>query len=66
MVAPAISSLIVAVVFSVDSEWKTRAGNICVASFDWSCCGVCKAVDHMKEVHRTCGEGEAAVWNVSV
>ncbi|CAA7404593.1 unnamed protein product [Spirodela intermedia] len=48
-----------------DCEWKTQAGNICVASFDWSCSGVCKAVDRMKEVHRTCGEGEAAVWNVS-
>lgn len=45
-----------------DCEWKAQAGNVCVASFDWSCSGVCKSVERMKEVHRRCGEGENALW----
>ncbi|GMH31411.1 hypothetical protein Nepgr_033254 [Nepenthes gracilis] len=46
-----------------DCEWKTQAGNLCVASFDWSCSGICKSIERMKDVHNTCGEGDAAVWN---
>nr|XP_043618158.1 probable beta-1,3-galactosyltransferase 8 [Erigeron canadensis] len=49
-----------------DCEWKTQAGNVCVASFDWSCSGICKSVDRMKFVHNSCGEGDGAVWNVDV
>lgn len=47
-----------------DCEWKTRSGNVCVASFDWSCSGVCKSVDRMKDVHKSCGESDAAIWDV--
>ncbi|KAL2476328.1 Uncharacterized protein Adt_37064 [Abeliophyllum distichum] len=39
-----------------DCEWKAQAGNICVASFDWSCSGICNSADRIKEVHRRCGE----------
>ncbi|KAK4796339.1 hypothetical protein SAY86_028665 [Trapa natans] len=46
-----------------DCEWKAQAGNICVASFDWSCSGICRSVERMKEVHRRCGEGESALWS---
>ncbi|KAK1276187.1 putative beta-1,3-galactosyltransferase 8 [Acorus gramineus] len=46
-----------------DCEWKTQVGNVCVASFDWSCSGVCKSVERMMDVHNSCGEGDAAVWN---
>ncbi|XP_052208277.1 probable beta-1,3-galactosyltransferase 2 isoform X2 [Diospyros lotus] len=46
-----------------DCEWKAQAGHICVASFDWSCSGICRSVERMKEVHRRCGEGEHALWN---
>ncbi|XP_057954872.1 probable beta-1,3-galactosyltransferase 2 [Malania oleifera] len=46
-----------------DCEWKAQAGNICVASFDWSCSGICKSADRIKEVHRRCGEGENALWS---
>ncbi|CAO2167236.1 unnamed protein product [Urochloa humidicola] len=49
-----------------DCEWKKRAGNVCVASFDWSCSGVCKSVDRMRHIHKACGEGEGAVWNVAI
>ncbi|XP_019155509.1 PREDICTED: probable beta-1,3-galactosyltransferase 8 isoform X1 [Ipomoea nil] len=49
-----------------DCEWKANAGNVCVASFDWSCSGICKSVERMKQVHRSCGEGEEAVWNVNL
>ncbi|KAL9273933.1 putative beta-1,3-galactosyltransferase 8 [Drosera capensis] len=49
-----------------DCEWKTQAGNVCVASFDWSCSGICKSIDRMKDVHNTCGEGDDAVWNVEL
>ncbi|KAL9247627.1 hypothetical protein vseg_021041 [Gypsophila vaccaria] len=47
-----------------DCEKKKQAGNVCVASFDRSCSGVCKSVDRMKGVHMSCGEGDAAVWNI--
>ncbi|KAI0507520.1 hypothetical protein KFK09_013645 [Dendrobium nobile] len=46
-----------------DCEWKAQAGNICVASFDWSCSGICRSVERMKEVHNRCGEGENVLWN---
>ncbi|KZV56402.1 putative beta-1,3-galactosyltransferase 2-like [Dorcoceras hygrometricum] len=46
-----------------DCEWKAQAGNICVASFDWSCSGICNSADRIKEVHRRCGEGENALWS---
>ncbi|PIM97531.1 Galactosyltransferase [Handroanthus impetiginosus] len=48
-----------------DCEWKAQAGNICVASYDWSCSGICRSVDRIKEVHRRCGEGEDAVWKAA-
>lgn len=46
-----------------DCEWKAQAGNICVASFDWSCSGICKSAERIKEVHHHCGEGENALWS---
>ncbi|KAK4274066.1 hypothetical protein QN277_017354 [Acacia crassicarpa] len=46
-----------------DCEWKAQAGNVCVASFDWSCSGICKSVEKIKYVHQKCGEGEGAVWS---
>ncbi|XP_038691661.1 probable beta-1,3-galactosyltransferase 2 [Tripterygium wilfordii] len=48
-----------------DCEWKAQAGNVCVASFDWSCSGICRSVARIKEVHRRCGEGEQALWNTT-
>lgn len=49
-----------------DCEWKAQAGNVCVASFDWSCSGICKSVEKIKSVHERCGEGDAAVWSALV
>ncbi|CAL9168967.1 unnamed protein product [Musa hybrid cultivar] len=46
-----------------DCEWKAQAGNTCVASFDWSCSGICDSVDRIKEVHQRCGENESTIWN---
>lgn len=46
-----------------DCEWKAQAGNVCVASFDWTCSGICKSVERIKNVHERCGEGSAAIWN---
>ncbi|KAG9143731.1 hypothetical protein Leryth_026767 [Lithospermum erythrorhizon] len=48
-----------------DCEWKAQAGNACVASFDWSCSGICRSADKIKEVHRRCGEPENAVWSAT-
>lgn len=48
-----------------DCEWKAQAGNVCVASFDWTCSGICKSVERLKEVHQRCGEGDGAVWSAS-
>jgi len=49
-----------------DCEWKGQAGNICVASFDWSCSGICKSVEKIKDVHARCGEGDSAVWSALI
>ncbi|KAH6554740.1 hypothetical protein KP509_1Z310200 [Ceratopteris richardii] len=46
-----------------DCEWKAQAGNACVASFDWTCSGICKSVERMNDVHQRCGEGDDAVWS---
>eukprot|EP00268_Persea_americana_P022264 TRINITY_DN22156_c1_g1_i1.p1 TRINITY_DN22156_c1_g1~~TRINITY_DN22156_c1_g1_i1.p1 ORF type:complete len:138 (+),score=27.83 TRINITY_DN22156_c1_g1_i1:210-623(+) len=46
-----------------DCEWKAQAGNVCVASFDWSCSGICKSAERIKDVHQRCGEGDNAVWS---
>ncbi|XP_052115698.1 probable beta-1,3-galactosyltransferase 8 isoform X1 [Arachis duranensis] len=51
---------------SPDCDWKARTGNVCVASFDWSCSGICKSVERMKDIHKACGEGDGAVWNVDL
>ncbi|CAH9072694.1 unnamed protein product [Cuscuta epithymum] len=48
-----------------DCEWRAQAGNICVASFDWTCSGICRSADRIKEVHRRCGEGEKVLWNAA-
>ncbi|XP_022937078.1 beta-1,3-galactosyltransferase 7-like isoform X1 [Cucurbita moschata] len=49
-----------------DCEWKAQAGNVCVASFDWSCSGICKSVERIKHVHEKCGEGNGAVWSALI
>ncbi|RWR87413.1 beta-1,3-galactosyltransferase 7-like protein [Cinnamomum micranthum f. kanehirae] len=46
-----------------DCEWKARAGKACIASYDWSCSGICKSVEKIKDVHARCGEGDDAVWS---
>ncbi|KAL6332167.1 hypothetical protein AAG906_001881 [Vitis piasezkii] len=46
-----------------DCEWKAEAGNVCVASFDWSCSGICRSSERMKDVHQRCGEGKNALWS---
>ncbi|CAN8275586.1 unnamed protein product [Cochlearia groenlandica] len=46
-----------------DCRWKAEAGDVCVASFQWTCSGICKSVERMKIVHEACSEGEEAVWN---
>ncbi|KAG8384017.1 hypothetical protein BUALT_Bualt04G0074400 [Buddleja alternifolia] len=42
--------------YVVDCEWKAQAGNVCVASFDWTCSGICKSVDRIKDADHRCGE----------
>ncbi|XP_065879135.1 probable beta-1,3-galactosyltransferase 2 [Euphorbia lathyris] len=49
-----------------DCEWKAQLGNVCVASFDWKCSGVCKSVERMMEVHERCGEDKNALWSSSL
>ncbi|KAJ7534906.1 hypothetical protein O6H91_12G009600 [Diphasiastrum complanatum] len=48
-----------------DCEWKAHAGHACVASFDWTCSGICRSAERMNEVHHRCGEGEGAVWSMT-
>ncbi|OIT24564.1 beta-1,3-galactosyltransferase 7 [Nicotiana attenuata] len=45
-----------------ECEWKAQAGNVCVASFEWSCSGICRSVERMKHVHAKCGETAATLW----
>jgi hypothetical protein len=45
-----------------DCEWKAKAGDVCAASFDWTCSGICKSVDRMKDIHKRCGEDETSLW----
>ncbi|GMH21822.1 hypothetical protein Nepgr_023665 [Nepenthes gracilis] len=47
-----------------DCELKARAGNICAASFDWSCSGICQSVEKIKYVHEQCSEGDSKVWSM--
>ncbi|KAL3696470.1 hypothetical protein R1sor_010546 [Riccia sorocarpa] len=47
-------------------ESRAKAGKWCVASFDWSCSGICRSVQRLPEVHQKCGEREGAVWNVTL
>lgn len=46
-----------------DCEWKAQAGSTCIASFDWTCSGICKSAQRMKEVHKYCAEEEDALWS---
>ncbi|KAM0016117.1 putative galactosylxylosylprotein 3-beta-galactosyltransferase [Helianthus debilis subsp. tardiflorus] len=46
-----------------DCEWKAEAGSVCIASFDWSCSGICRSVERLKDVHKRCGEDPAALWS---
>ncbi|CAA7405579.1 unnamed protein product [Spirodela intermedia] len=46
-----------------DCEWKAQAGNVCAASFDWSCSGICKSAERIGEVHQRCGEDENVLWS---
>ncbi|KAK8642822.1 hypothetical protein V6N13_012154 [Hibiscus sabdariffa] len=48
-----------AILKRTDCERKAQEGNTCVASFDWSCSGICKSVERMQLVHQKCGEGDA-------
>ncbi|KAF8086470.1 hypothetical protein N665_0624s0011 [Sinapis alba] len=48
-----------------DCEMKAEGGEVCVASFDWQCSGVCKSVDRMWMVHMICGEDDKAVWDAN-
>lgn len=48
-----------------DCEGKAKAGNVCAASFDWSCNGICKSADRLREVHQRCGEGDDALWTAN-
>ncbi|XP_012456840.1 probable beta-1,3-galactosyltransferase 2 isoform X3 [Gossypium raimondii] len=48
-----------------DCEWKAQAGNICAASFDWKCSGICRSVERIMEVHEQCGEDKNALWTTN-
>ncbi|XVE87775.1 hypothetical protein DITRI_Ditri19aG0015100 [Diplodiscus trichospermus] len=48
-----------------DCEWKAQAGNICVASFDWRCSGICRSVERIMEVHERCGEDKNTLWSTN-
>ncbi|KAF9672074.1 hypothetical protein SADUNF_Sadunf11G0002800 [Salix dunnii] len=48
-----------------DCEWKAHLGSTCAVSFDWKCSGICRPVERMMEVHKTCGEDVNALEHAS-
>ncbi|KAL3576062.1 hypothetical protein D5086_021345 [Populus alba] len=48
-----------------DCEWKAHLGSTCAVSFDWKCSGICRSVERMMEVHKTCGEDVKALEHAS-
>ena len=50
----------------LNCEWKAQAGNVCVASFDWNCSGICKFVERLKGLHLIFSEGDGDVWNTLI
>ncbi|KAK4338050.1 hypothetical protein RND71_042537 [Anisodus tanguticus] len=44
----------------------TPPDNVCVASFDWSCSGICKSVERIKHVHTKCSESPATLWGALI
>ncbi|GMI77509.1 hypothetical protein like AT1G05170 [Hibiscus trionum] len=48
-----------------DCERKAQAGNICAASFDWQCSGICMSVKRIMDVHNRCGEDKNALWTTN-
>ncbi|CAH2047968.1 unnamed protein product [Thlaspi arvense] len=46
-----------------DCQLNAPTGNVCAASFDWQCSGICRPVERMVEVHRRCGERRDALWS---
>uniref|UniRef100_A0A803L6Y7 Hexosyltransferase n=1 Tax=Chenopodium quinoa TaxID=63459 RepID=A0A803L6Y7_CHEQI len=48
-----------------DCEWKAQAGNVCGASFDWICSGICRSDESIHEVHQRCGESEDELWKAT-
>ncbi|KFK43444.1 hypothetical protein AALP_AA1G126000 [Arabis alpina] len=43
-------------------ELKAVMGNVCAASFDWQCSGICLSAERMADVHERCGEPENVLW----
>eukprot|EP00252_Welwitschia_mirabilis_P006642 TRINITY_DN17533_c0_g1_i1.p1 TRINITY_DN17533_c0_g1~~TRINITY_DN17533_c0_g1_i1.p1 ORF type:complete len:399 (+),score=76.18 TRINITY_DN17533_c0_g1_i1:670-1866(+) len=41
-------------------------GRYCIASFDWSCSGICKSAERIKDVHRRCKENEQVVFSAAI
>ncbi|KAH7314737.1 hypothetical protein KP509_21G018200 [Ceratopteris richardii] len=45
-----------------DCEKKAKLGDLCAASFDWTCSGICESVNRMKDIHSRCREDEQLIW----
>ncbi|CAN8245183.1 unnamed protein product [Cochlearia groenlandica] len=43
-------------------ELMILTGNVCAASFDWQCSGICRPDERMFNVHLRCSEGEDVLW----
>ncbi|CAN7040398.1 unnamed protein product [Brassica oleracea var. botrytis] len=48
-----------------DCQLKAMMGDVCAASFDWKCSGICQSAERMADVHERCGEPETALWTSS-
>ncbi|XP_023645799.1 probable beta-1,3-galactosyltransferase 1 isoform X2 [Capsella rubella] len=48
-----------------DCELKAVMGNVCAASFDWKCSGICRSAERMADVHERCGEPQNELWTLT-
>ncbi|PSS10370.1 Beta-1,3-galactosyltransferase [Actinidia chinensis var. chinensis] len=46
-----------------ECQFKALSGDVCVATFDWSCSGICRSTERIGGVHKRCRENETVLWS---
>ncbi|GFZ03235.1 Galactosyltransferase family protein [Actinidia rufa] len=48
---------------NIECQFKALSGDVCVATFDWSCSGICRSTERIRGVHKRCRENETVLWS---